>query len=227
MKRSWRWNGYPQSRCVPSCILLFENNTPGTIPGAMLLRGTCSQNAFNSFLWHRFFLRDLQRELVCMGRVCSQSLGLISEGSYCSSDSGAASESFESNRAALTLRRCYLPGKACWFKGILGNKDFLGKQSLKSCVGALTFSVGHQGEGCQPPRSANLLSLFQRQSLLSAGLCIQSDECGNSDCMTWELWLVVRLSDPIRQCIVLTLLRSLLGQYSSTVPRTSSQLLKF
>lgn len=118
-------------------------------------------------------------------------------------------------------------GEPAAFKGILGNKDFLGKQSLKSCVGAPTFSIGHQGKGCQPPRSANLLSLFQRLSLLSAGLCIQSDECGNSDCMTWELWLVVRLSNPIRQYIVLTLLRSLLGQYSSAVPRTNSQLLKF
>jgi len=89
------------------------------------------------------------------------------------------------------------------FKDIPGKKDFPGKQSVKSCAGALTFSVGEERKNCQPPRSASLLSLFQRRSLLSTGLCIQRDECGNSACVAWELWLVLRRSDFIVRALFL------------------------
>lgn len=113
------------------------------------------------------------------------------------------------------------------FKDIPGKKDFPGKHSVRSCVFALTFSIGHQGRDCQPPCSPSLLCLLQCQSLVSTGLCIQRDECGDSACTTWEPQLVLWLSDWIVRTLFLTLLRSLLGQYSSTVPRKNSQSLKF
>lgn len=109
---------------MPSCILLFENNALGTVPGAVLLQGACTQEAFNSFSCHCFFSRILRERWVCAERVCYRSLGLISGESYCSSDFAAASESFESSRAALTLQRCYLPGRACCFQRHPGEEGF-------------------------------------------------------------------------------------------------------
>lgn len=132
-----------------------------------------------------FFLRDLQREVGLHGKSLLPVSGTDLRGKLLHF------------RLMLLLRALSLIGlpspcgdATCLgdpaaFKGILENKDFLGKQALKSCMGALTFSIGHHSKGCQPPCSANLLCIFQHQSLLSTGLCIQSDECGNSDCMTW------------------------------------------
>lgn len=83
-----------------------------------------------------FFSRIFREGWVCTERVCYQSLGLISGGSYCSSDGAAASESFESNRAALTLQRCYLPGRACCFQRHPGEEGLPGKtvsQELRGC----------------------------------------------------------------------------------------------
>lgn len=100
---------------MPSCILLFENNAPGTILGQCCCEVLARRRLLTVSCAPVFFSwPDPEREKwVCTETVCYRAPGLISGGNYGSSDSAAAaSESFESNRAALTLRRCCLPGRA-------------------------------------------------------------------------------------------------------------------
>lgn len=125
----------------------LKNNAPGTIPRAMLLQGACTQKAFNSLFCHCFLSQILRERWFCAERVCCRSLGLISGGSYCSSDSSAAAESFESNRAALTLQRCYLLGRACCFQRHPREEGLPGKtvsQALRGCSDLL-YRTPRQG----------------------------------------------------------------------------------
>lgn len=102
--------------------------------------------------------RILRERWVCTETVCYRAPGLISGGNSCSSDSAAASESFESNRAALTLQRCSLPGRACCFQRHPGEEGLRRKtvsQRLRGCSDLL----------CRTPRRGPPASVFSQFAL--------------------------------------------------------------
>lgn len=177
----------PEEACAKLHSGGVGDNAPSTIPGAALLPGARMEKAFNSFLCRCFHSRTLRERWVCTKRVCYRALRLVSAGSYCRSDPAAAAASFEAGRAALPLARCCLPGGACCRQRHPGEEGLPGK-TVRSCVGAPTFfSAGLQGEDWQP-----LLAALPFPAPATAE---HWAECGNSACMTWELWLVLQLSD--------------------------------